>query len=66
MVNKNEMLIFGDNESIILDVIDTNDKAMKFYVKAGFEEIDRIEMFYEVVGTRKFWMLEYVFEKQIQ
>lgn len=44
-----------------LDVIDTNDKAMKLYKKAGFEEIDRIEMFYEVVGTRKFWMLEYVF-----
>lgn len=44
-----------------LDVIDTNDKAMKMYVKAGFEERARIEMFYEVVGTRKFWMLEYVF-----
>lgn len=44
-----------------LDVIDTNDKAMKLYVKAGFEERDRIEMYYEVVGTRKFWMLEYVF-----
>lgn len=52
--------------AIHLDVIDTNDKAMKLYVKAGFEEIDRIEMFYEVVGTRKFWMLEYVFEKQIK
>lgn len=44
-----------------LDVIDTNDKAVKLYLKAGFTEIDRIEMFYEVVGTRKFWMLEYVF-----
>ena len=44
-----------------LDVIDTNDKAAKLYLKAGFKEIDQIEMFYEVVGTRKFWMLEYVF-----
>lgn len=44
-----------------IDVIDTNEKAEKFYLKAGFKEIDRVEMFYEVVGTRKFWMLEYVF-----
>ena len=44
-----------------LDVIDTNDKAMKLYIKAGFEQRDVIEMFYECVGKRKFTMLEYVF-----
>ena len=44
-----------------LDVIDTNDKAMKLYIKAGFEQRDVIEMFYECVGNRKFTMLEYVF-----
>ena len=44
-----------------LDVIDTNDKAVKLYLKAGFEQRDTIEMFYESVGTRKFWMMEYLF-----
>lgn len=44
-----------------LDVIDTNEKALKLYKNCGFEERARIEMFYEVVGARQFWMLEYVF-----
>ena len=44
-----------------LDVIDTNDKACKLYLNAGFEERDQIQMFYEVVGTRTFTMMEYVF-----
>ena len=47
--------------AIHLDVIDTNDKAMKMYIKAGFEERAVMDMFYEVVGTRSFWMLEYIF-----
>ena len=42
-------------------LIDTNDKAMKLYIKAGFEQRDVIEMFYECVGNRIFTMLEYVF-----
>ena len=45
-----------------LDVIDTNDKAVKMYLKAGFELRTIIEMYYEVVGTRKFSMLEYIFD----
>ena len=44
-----------------LDVIDSNYKALKTYLKVGFKEIDKIKMFYEAVGTREFWMLEYVF-----
>lgn len=44
-----------------LDVIDTNDKALKMYLKAGYEERAVMDMFYEVVGTRSFWMLEYIF-----
>ena len=44
-----------------LDVIDTNDKACKLYLNAGFEERGQIQMFYEVVGTRTFTMMEYVF-----
>ena len=44
--------------AIHLDVIDTNIPAYKLYINNGYEEIDCIKMYYEVVGTREFWMLE--------
>lgn len=46
--------------AIHLDVIDTNYPAYKLYVRNGYKEIDNIKMYYEVVGTREFWMLELV------
>lgn len=46
--------------AIHLDVIDTNIPAYKFYTRNGYKEIDCIKMYYEVVGTREFWMLEKV------
>ena len=45
---------------IHLDVIDTNTPAYKLYIRNGYKEVDRIKMFYDVVGTREFWMLERV------
>ena len=47
--------------AIHLDVIDTNIPAYKLYTRNGYKEIDCIKMYYEVVGTREFWMLEKVF-----
>lgn len=47
----------GD-KAIHLDVIDTNIPAYKLYIRNGYKEIDNIKMYYEVVGTREFWMLE--------
>lgn len=44
-----------------LDVIDTNETALKLYLDMGFELIKEIEMYYEVVGTRHFSMMEYIF-----
>lgn len=44
--------------SIHLDVIDTNTPAYHMYLRNGYKEISQIEMYYEVVGTRKFWMME--------
>lgn len=44
--------------AIHLDVIDTNIPAYKLYIRSDYEEIANIEMYYEVVGTRKFWMME--------
>ncbi len=44
--------------AIHLDVIDTNIPAYKLYTRNGYQEIDCIKMYYEVVGTREFWMLE--------
>lgn len=44
--------------AIHLDVIDSNIPAYKLYTKNGYLEVDCIKMFYEVVGTRDFWMLE--------
>lgn len=47
----------GD-KSIHLDVIDTNIPAYKLYIRNGYTEVDCIKMYYEVVGTREFWMME--------
>lgn len=44
--------------AIHLDVIDTNVPAYKLYLRNGYREIDCIKMYYEVVGTREFWMME--------
>lgn len=44
--------------AIHLDVIDTNVPAYKLYLRNGYEEMACIKMYYEVVGTREFWMLE--------
>lgn len=49
--------------AIHLDVIDTNIPAYKLYIRNGYTEVDCIRMFYEVVGTREFWMMEKVFNK---
>ncbi len=46
--------------AIHLDVIDTNIPAYKLYTRNGYKEADCIKMYYEVVGTRDFWMLERV------
>lgn len=48
----------GD-KAIHLDVIDTNIPAYKLYIRNGYTEVDCIKMFYEVVGTREFWMMEH-------
>ena len=47
--------------AIHLDVFDANHKAIKLYLKEGFEQRDIIEIYYENVGTRKTRMMEYVF-----
>lgn len=44
--------------AIHLDVIDTNIPAYKLYLKNDYNLIEQIKMYYEVVGTREFWMLE--------
>lgn len=49
----------GD-KAIHLDVIDTNIPAYKLYIRNGYTEVDCIKMYYEVVGTREFWMMEIV------
>ena len=46
--------------AIHLDVIDTNIPAYKLYTRNGYTEVDCIKMYYEVVGTREFWMMEHV------
>ena len=46
--------------AVHLDVIDTNIPAYKLYMRNGYTEVDCIKMYYEVVGTREFWMLEKV------
>ena len=49
----------GDT-AIHLDVIDTNIPAYKLYIRNGYTEVACIKMYYEVVGTREFWMMEKV------
>lgn len=46
------------NLAIHLDVIDSNISAFKLYSKNKYKLIKEIEMYYEVVGTRKFSMFE--------
>ncbi|MCR5511289.1 MAG: GNAT family N-acetyltransferase [Lachnospiraceae bacterium] len=46
--------------AIHLDVIDTNIPAYKLYVGNGYKEKACIRMYYEVVGSREFWMMEHV------
>jgi ribosomal protein S18 acetylase RimI-like enzyme len=46
--------------AIHLDVIDTNIPAYKLYIRNGYTEAACIKMYYEVVGTREFWMMEHV------
>ena len=45
--------------AIHLDVIDTNIPAYKLYINNGYKEMAEIEMYYEVVGARHFWMMEH-------
>ena len=46
--------------AIHLDVIDTNIPAYKLYLRNGYKEVDRLPMYYEVVGSRLFWMMEHI------
>ena len=46
--------------AIHLDVIDTNVPAYNMYTGDGYDEVSCIKMYYEVVGTREFWMMEKV------
>lgn len=46
--------------AVHLDVIDTNIPAYKLYLRNGYNEIDRLPMYYEVVGSRLFWMMEHI------
>ena len=46
--------------AVQLDVIDTNIPAYKLYIRNGYKEIDRLPMYYEVVGSRLFWMMEHI------
>lgn len=50
--------------AIHLDVIDTNIPAYKLYIRNNYKEIDCIKMYYEVVGTREFRMMEKVLDSQ--
>ena len=47
----------GDT-AIHLDVIDGNIPAYKLYSRNGYKEMACIRMYYEVVGTRDFYMME--------
>lgn len=55
-----DMCRANGDAAIHLDVIDTNIPAYKLYTRNGYKEVDCIKMFYDVVGTREFWMLERV------
>ena len=47
-------------KAIHLDVIDTNIPGYRLYMRNGYREIECIDMYYEVVGNRKFAMMEKV------
>lgn len=46
--------------AIHFDVIDFNTPAYKLYMRSGYNDLGAIEMYYEVVGTKSFYMLEKV------
>ncbi len=46
--------------AIHFDVIEGNDPALKLYQRNGYTEVCVIKMYYEVVGTRSFYMMEKV------
>ena len=49
----------GDT-AIHFDVIDFNTPALNLYMRNGYKNHGAIEMYYEVVGTKKFYMIEKV------
>lgn len=46
--------------AIHFDVIETNQPAYKLYMRGGYKDLGMIEMYYEVVGYKHFYMLEKV------
>lgn len=46
--------------AIHFDVIEGNDPAYKLYMRNGYTETSVISMYYEVVGTKQFYMMEKV------
>lgn len=42
------------------DVIEGNEPAYKLYKRNGYSEVSVINMYYEAVGTKKFYMMEKV------
>lgn len=46
--------------AIHFDVIDFNTPAYNLYIRNGYNDLGAIEMYYEVVGTKKFYMMEKV------
>lgn len=46
--------------AIHFDVIDFNTPAYKLYMRNGYTDLGAIEMYYEVVGYKNFYMLEKV------
>ncbi len=50
----------NDDLAIHFDVIEGNEPAYKLYVRHGYREVATIKMYYEVVGTKEFYMMEKV------
>ncbi|MCQ2521073.1 MAG: GNAT family N-acetyltransferase [Lachnospiraceae bacterium] len=48
------------NLAIHFDVIEGNEPATKLYLRNGYREVAAISMYYEVVGTKEFHMMEKV------
>lgn len=46
--------------AIHFDVIDFNIPAYKLYMRNGYSDLGKIEMYYEVVGYKNFYMIEKV------